>query len=281
MPCERRRVVRFYDTKLTFYSDGKMVVRKYDSHIRRFEDGYEDLNDNKVSDFCTSQTKKKSRSIDDEVRFDSIARSRKMVIDYSWENKHLWKSFLTLTFADNVTDISIANKAFNSWLTLMRKNYNDFAYLAVPEYQKRGAVHYHLLTNLVVGSDLLPLQDNKKNMYNVKFWNKGFTSAFDLKLADDKFNVSLYVCKYLYKDIDNRLYGRKKVMHSQNLKLPKVVKYTQDDLFFEGMLTGILSNNDITEFTFIPKEKFQIGFKESTVMLSSGEFDALKYFLGI
>ena len=197
------------------------------------------------------------------------------------QNYRVWKSFITLTFAENVKDIDVANKYFNSWLTRIRRVFSDFAYLAVPEFQKRGSVHYHLLSNLEVGGELLPLQNAKKHMYDVKYWGRGFTSAFDLRLTDDKFNVSLYVCKYLYKDIDNRLFGRKKVMHSQNLDFPYEVKYTSDDLYFRMILAVILTNNDVTEFRFEPNKKFQVGFIEKSVMLSDYELKILCDFLNI
>lgn len=52
---------------------------------------------------------------------------------------------LTLTFKDNVTCIAEAWSVFKYFCKLMRKRYGKrWAYIAVPEYQKRGAVHFHL-----------------------------------------------------------------------------------------------------------------------------------------
>lgn len=52
---------------------------------------------------------------------------------------------LTLTFRENVTDIDVAWQRFKYFVRLMRHRYRDrWAYVAVPEYQKRGAVHFHL-----------------------------------------------------------------------------------------------------------------------------------------
>jgi len=52
---------------------------------------------------------------------------------------------LTITFRKNETDIDLAWKKFKYFCTLMRWRYGErFQYVAVPEYQKRGAVHYHL-----------------------------------------------------------------------------------------------------------------------------------------
>ena len=282
MLCDRSEVVRYYDSRLTLYSDGKLVIRDYDSAIQKFPVGIEEY----VSDdiytapmlpSVSTHSSKKDYDKYGSCRVDNLSRSRKLVIDLAYENQKLWKSFLTLTFAENVMDIDFANKCFNSWLTLIRRYFPDFAYLCVPEFQKRGAVHYHLLSNLEVGGVLLPVQNAKKNMYDVKYWSYGFTSAFDLKLADDRFNVSLYVCKYLYKDIDDRLFSRKKVMHSRNLQLPKVAITSRSNVYVLSLLAHILDTKDVVEFTFEPKKKFQIGFKESVVMLNENDLKKIDF----
>jgi len=278
MLCERNEVIRYYDSRLTLYSDGKLVIRDYDSAIQKKNDGFEEFkNENSAEIPVVTHCSKNERDKFGFCRFDNLFRSRKLVIDLSYENKNLWKSFLTLTFADNVKDIDFANKCFNTWLTSIRQSFSDFAYLCVPEFQKRGAVHYHLLSNLEVGGEFLPIQNEKKHMYDVKFWKYGFTSAFDLKLSDDRFNVSLYVCKYLYKDIDSRLFGRKKIMHSRNLNLPKVVTTLQNNSYVQSLLAHIIDDKEITEFKFDSKKKFQVGFKEQTVFLSEDEMKKIDF----
>lgn len=52
---------------------------------------------------------------------------------------------LTLTFRENVTDIKEAWNCFKYFSKLMRWRYGErWFYVAVPEFQKRGAVHFHL-----------------------------------------------------------------------------------------------------------------------------------------
>ena len=282
MLCDRSEVVRYYDSRLTLYSDGKLIIRDYDSAIQKYVSGIEeyvsdDIYSGAMLPSVSTHSSKKEYDKYGSCRVDNLSRSRKLVIDLAYENQKIWKSFLTLTFSENIKDIDYANKCFNCWLTSIRQLFSDFAYLCVPEFQKRGAVHYHLLTNLVVGSDLLPLQNAKKNMYDVKYWKYGFTSAFDLKLADDRFNVSLYVCKYLYKDIDDRLFSRKKVMHSRNLNLPKVATMLHSNTYVLSLLAHILDTKDVVEFTFEPKKKFQVGFKESIVMLNENDLKKIVF----
>lgn len=282
MLCDRSEVVRYYDSRLTLYSDGKLVIRDYDSAIQKYDSGieeyvFDDIYSSAMLPSVSTHCSKKEYDKYGSCRVDNLSRSRKLVIDLAYENQKIWKSFLTLTFAENVMDIDFANKCFNSWLTLIRRSFPDFAYLCVPEFQKRGAVHYHLLSNLEVGGVLLPVQNAKKNMYDVKYWSYGFTSAFDLRLADDRFNVSLYVCKYLYKDIDDRLFSRKKVMHSRNLQLPKVAITSRSNVYVLSLLAHILDTKDVVEFTFEPKKKFQIGFKESVVMLNEKDLKKIDF----
>lgn len=147
-------------------------------------------------------------------------------------NEDIFKSFITLTFADNITDLDCANKKFDNWRRMVKRKKSDFAYVAVPEFQKRGAVHYHLLTNLDIkqNHDLIIPQDKfsvkqlkkmtlhqRSTCYDVKYWNKGYSSVFNVK----DINVVAYMTKYMTKDIDNRLWGRRRYLSSQNLKKPK------------------------------------------------------------
>ncbi|MEO6847155.1 MAG: hypothetical protein ABI254_07845 [Chthoniobacterales bacterium] len=59
--------------------------------------------------------------------------------------------FLTLSFADHVTDAREAGRRINSLLTnVIRKRYPD--YIAVLERMKNKRIHYHLL--VAVGADI-------------------------------------------------------------------------------------------------------------------------------
>lgn len=51
---------------------------------------------------------------------------------------------LTLTYQQNVTDLALAFYDLKKFIRFVRKRLPDWKYLAVPELQKRGAVHFHL-----------------------------------------------------------------------------------------------------------------------------------------
>lgn len=142
-------------------------------------------------------------------------------------NRDSWESFITLTFEENLTDIVKANKIFNSWVSNVRKLKKDFKYIAVPEFQKRGAVHYHILSNLGTNDTnvILPQKERTEKtkdittLYDVKYWSKGFARVDFIKGNYKK--IYSYICKYMTKDIDNKLFGKHRYFNSQNLNKPR------------------------------------------------------------
>ena len=122
--------------------------------------------------------------------------------------------FLTLTFKDNITDLDFANKEFKKFI--MRLNYNfkiKVKYSCVVEFQKRGAIHYHVvLYNLNGKVDLNKLSE---------IWGNGFIKLNKIKGVD---NVGAYVCKYMTKSDDDRLKGKKMYFNSRNLNKPAEIK---------------------------------------------------------
>ena len=234
--------VKQYDRKIKVYSNGVVKETKYRRSI--VSDKQENSNDLIISKGRVSSSSEKEFK---EVRADSLSRTRNLLIDYASENESDFNSFITLTFAENVTDINVANKKFHSWRTKITKVLKDkgieFKYLGVPEFQRRGAVHYHLLTNLECDSEFLQLQENQERMYDVKYWKYGFSSAYDImRNTDENFNIALYICKYLYKDIDNRLFGRNKCLKSNNLKKPLISKLEASSDTYKIAKSYIASN---------------------------------------
>lgn len=210
-----------FDTRIKKYSNGRIEYTKYSKPIFvKVDDWLKDVNTVKV---------KKPQSENGQIRDDSLNRTYGLLVDLAIENAHLFKSFVTLTFKDNITELDYANNKFRSFVVMVKRIYPDFKYLAVPEFQKRGAVHYHLMTNLSVhDKKVIQKQKGKKNMYDVKYWNHGFSSVFDLALTDDKFSVAAYMTKYFFKDIDNRLFGRNKILYSRSLKKPLIIRTNEN-----------------------------------------------------
>lgn len=124
--------------------------------------------------------------------------------------------FITLTFKENLTDVKKANYEYMKFIQRLRYRYGDFKYIAVIEFQKRGAVHYHMISNL-------PYIDNSKLC---EIWGQGFVKINDIRHVD---NVGAYMIKYMTKDIhDERLRGLKSYQTSKNLVRPK--EYTGEQV---------------------------------------------------
>lgn len=172
---------------------------------------------NMNKEFLNLEEKIKDKKIEEK----NIRRSKSQMTRIVKANENDFKTFITLTYAENVTDISKANKNFDNWRRSIKRIKNDFKYVCVPEFQKRGAIHYHLLTNLDIqeNRNLIIPQKGKKTQYDVKYWNQGFTSVFSV----EDINIVGYMSKYMTKDIDNRLWGKRRYLYSQNLKSPTTV----------------------------------------------------------
>lgn len=267
----------FIEQKVKLFENGYIEIKDYKKPLIKLKKGYENIDNEKYTKGRQSSMLINNKKENKKVESSSLSRSVTILRDYANANEKEWLTFITLTFKENITDINLANKKFNHFTKCMKRKYPDFKYLGVPEFQKRGAVHYHLLTNLVKGSNLLPLQENTDDKYDVKYWNYGFSSVFDLKETDDNFNVVAYICKYFYKDFDNRLFGRTKVLKSNNLKKPLELEFEQNDNDFNLAKSFIESNNLYhNEKDIIPKHSYAIPFKLTTCKTTSDIVEKLK-----
>ena len=154
----------------------------------------------------------------------SINRTRTELRRLINSNPQLNK-FLTLTFADNVTDIKISNSIFNQFIKRLTYKYSQLEYVAVIEFQKRGAIHYHLLCSLpFIHSKLLE-----------EIWCQGFIKIKRINHID---NLGAYLSKYLGKEIDERTFGKKKFFRSQKLKQPKEITGYKAEQFIDKYLSS-------------------------------------------
>lgn len=117
--------------------------------------------------------------------------------------------FVTLTFREHITDLRSANAEFKKFIK--RLNYFMFKskkanikYTVVPEFTKKGRVHYHVIFyNLpYVKADKL-----------AEIWGQGFIKINKIDNCD---NVGAYVSKYMTKD-NEEIKGKKSYFNSRNL----------------------------------------------------------------
>lgn len=126
--------------------------------------------------------------------------------------------FITFTFRENETNLKKANEEWQLFCKKMRYRYGKLKYIAVVEFQKRGAIHYHVLY-----FNLPYIKDIKTKLG--KTWGKGF---INIKTLSEVRNVGAYVCKYLRKDImDQRLVGEKVYFTSRGIFKP--IEFKNED----------------------------------------------------
>jgi len=151
-------------------------------------------------------------------------------------NTHLNK-FLTLTFRDNVTDVTQANDLFQTFIKRLRRQYSKFQYIAVPERQHRGAIHYHILCSL----PFVPV------IQIAKMWSHGFVS---IRRVDRTTNLARYVSKYLGKDLfDVSMKGKKKFFCSAELARPMVLYDEDAQQRISSCILNKIFQKDISIFT--------------------------------
>ena len=112
--------------------------------------------------------------------------------------------FLTLTFAENVKDLNKANLKFKLFVKRIKFKYPYFQYVCVVEFQKRGAVHYHLVCNLEYV--------RKKKIE--KIWGNGFVQLNRVKNVKD-------LGRYFVKNFVHYNLGQVFATHSDKKKLSK------------------------------------------------------------
>lgn len=177
---------------------------------------------------------RKRRALNEQqISASSLSRTRNNLIRLINANSRMWKEngliiqpqFITYTFAENIQELSEANPLFTNYIK--RLNYNYFhskqslaRYVVVPEFQERGAVHYHaVFFNL----PKINLHQEHESGDFASVWEHGFIKVKNIKHIP---NVGRYMTKYMTKEAtDRRLVGRKKYFSTRHLIKPVVISH--------------------------------------------------------
>jgi len=137
--------------------------------------------------------------------------------------------FMTLTYREeehlSFLDIDIADNHFREFVdTLREESEQQFKYIAVREFTKKGRIHFHLLTDFKIDGDLSDPQEIDLRRWErdvAKVWGHGFV---DIKVTNHIDNVGAYLSKYMTKEIENDYFRKKKYyLCSKGLKRPEVI----------------------------------------------------------
>lgn len=136
--------------------------------------------------------------------------------------------FVTLTYADNMQDVVQAKNDFKRFIKAMKRKGYVMKYVYVIEFQKRGAVHFHVI---FFGCGYIDCK------FLSEVWGLGFVK---INRINDIDNAGSYVVKYMDKDlVDDRLNGHDLYGRSRSLKNPEIINNPQE----VGQLLEDLSDN--------------------------------------
>jgi len=125
---------------------------------------------------------------------------------------------VTVTYASNQTDITVAYEDWKAFIGSMRYKFGkDFRYVAVPEFQRRGAVHFHAL---FWGLPSNLCNEERSTRLVASIWGHGFVDVYQ---TDGRVEIAGYLAKYMSKAYyDPRMFGKQMYRCSRNIFRPLV-----------------------------------------------------------
>ena len=209
-----------------------------------------------------SNDKATRRQFEDQNKplFKNVIRSKIKLQRLVKCNSNDFKTFITLTFKDNITDLSTAYNRFRDFIKRTAKFQKNFKWVCVPEFQKSGRVHYHLITNIDLdNTDLIYKQEEEEKVYyHIKTWskliknNKEYSLGFDCvelvkdKDGNDTKKLCGYISKYMSKSyIEDCFYNKNRYYSSQNLIQPYDIFIDTSNNEDNAKLEDLFKNYDI------------------------------------
>jgi hypothetical protein len=158
----------------------------------------------------------------DERRKQTMRDARNLTRRLALMNFGQGDTFITLTYAENMQDIEKADNDFKKFIQRFRYRYKGLKYIAVREFQKRGAIHFHMICNWNEDLESEEQIKEKERWFGEKLWGHGFV---DIKVLDGVDNVGAYLIKYMTKNISIEAFkGKKAYLCSKGLERPLVYR---------------------------------------------------------
>lgn len=186
------------DLRTTYDHDFPVVATVYRYSDGTMEMGYSSNNSHKAKHPSLSASASSDNSGRTTVRAKSFVR--RLVLTMGG------KALLTLTYRENQTDYNQAKKHFQDFARRARRHFGTFRYVAVPETQKRGAWHFHVvLDRYYRANDIRAI------------WEHG---NIDLQKVRSAKSAARYLTKYLSKTFDGEWPANEpRYLRSRNIKL--------------------------------------------------------------
>lgn len=229
-----------YIAKVIMSENGRVKIRCYHNWIQQCSS----------TGNSVSSGSRHNVSNPEQIAERSIKRTRSRIYELIENNMFDMHSFITLTFKDEISDYYQAHYYLQNFFRRikyhMKKTGQEFRYICVPEIQEERSkkygtdvIHYHLLTNLKVGSFFIPKRERKTQYshtkerwitsyyYDLPFWKYGYSTAEALNKNSSTGGLMYYFSKYMSKSNNLSFFNKRKILHSNNLK-SNVVEYISD-----------------------------------------------------
>lgn len=210
--------------KPIYYSDKKAIVSGDVVEIISYEHG------NYFGFEGSAKGKIKSTNAKKDYNINRTKKNLRRLINANASGNDL---FVTLTYADNFTDLVQAKKDFKRFIKAMKRKSYNLKYVYVVEFQKRGSIHFHVIFFDCGYIDCKFLAD---------VWGLGFVK---INRINDIDNTGAYVVKYMDKNLlDDRLQGHDLYGRSRGLKQPQEINNPQEvGQLLEGLSSHLTYTN--------------------------------------
>lgn len=229
---------KIYNTKI-IESGERLEIYKYQGYITTGEKS----NNSEGRRGKAELTKEQKEENTARRRKETLVTARNNIIRLISCNSNDLRLFITLTYKDNFQDLKKSKEHLKKFFKKLSQDYKNLKYVYVLEYQERGAIHYHILTNIEIDiktsrSNELKTQEQKdlENYFRVHYWSsRGWVDIRALDTEGIKV-ISKYVSSYLVEDLfkldlkGNRAYG-----YSKNLNKP-IISTIESKLTIEDLI---------------------------------------------
>jgi hypothetical protein len=242
-------LLSIYNVRLYEYANSRQI-RIYKNPIivedKKEKKEIVENEDNQKNDKKDSQIVVDDEKEEHGVFRQSANRTKQNIYEISRAN--IWDWFITLTFDRTKIDSSDYDsliKTVGKWFNHVRsRKCPDMKYLIVPELHKDG-MHYHF-HGLLADCDGLQFVDSGivqdgKNVYNMPDFKFGFTTA---TRVEDTNRASSYICKYITKELEKNIKGKRRYMASRNCNRASIKEYNMTPEQIDDLLLCV--QDDIT-----------------------------------
>lgn len=189
-----------------------------------------------------------------ERREQTVRDARNMVRRLALMNFGSGDKFITLTYKENMTDIDRADLDFKNFIKRFKYHFKieRLKYIAVREFQKRGAIHYHVICDWDKHFESDKEVRHYERVLGRDIWRHGFV---DIKTMDENNdNVGAYLVKYMTKNVSVVFFKNRKIyLCSKGLERPKVYRGLEAEMIIEAYGLGdkkkeVFTNSYLSEY---------------------------------